>query len=87
MCASLPSTPSSLLFSQLEEVAILAQGTQKTTLSVPGRLIGLGQFRPGDVANPNIRKVGTLEHVEEVRVEKCCMGEEVTKKSVAALKR
>lgn len=69
---------------QLEEVAILAQ---ETTLSVSGRLIGLGQFRPGDVANPNIRKVGTLEHVEEVRVEKCCMGEEVTKKSVAALKR
>ena len=84
MCASLPSTPSSLPFFQLEEVAILAQ---ETTLNVPGRLMGLGQFRPGDVANPNIRKVGTLEHVEEVRFEKFVVGEEVTKKPVAALKR
>jgi hypothetical protein len=48
---------------------------------------GTGQFRPGDAANPHIGKVGALEHVEEVRVETLCVGEDVTKKSVEALKR
>ncbi len=48
---------------------------------------GTGQFRAGDTANPHIRAVGTLEHVEEVRVETLCVGEEVARKSVAALKR
>ncbi|KAH6657565.1 GTP cyclohydrolase 1 type 2/Nif3 [Truncatella angustata] len=49
--------------------------------------LGTGQFRPGDNANPNIGNVGQLEHTEEVRVEILCRGEDVTKKSVEALKK
>lgn len=49
-------------------------------------VIGTGQFRPGDAANPHIGTVGTLEKVEEARVETMCVGEEVTRKAVAALK-
>ncbi|KAI8629455.1 GTP cyclohydrolase 1 type 2/Nif3 [Xylariaceae sp. FL1651] len=48
--------------------------------------MGTGQFRPGAGANPAIGKVGTLEEVEEVRIETLCVGEETTKKVVAALK-
>jgi len=48
--------------------------------------IGTGQFRPGDAANPNIGSVGVLEHVEEARVSALCVGEDVTRKAVAALK-
>ncbi|KAJ6786427.1 hypothetical protein PWT90_04049 [Aphanocladium album] len=47
---------------------------------------GTGQFRPGATANPNIGSVGTLEHVEEVRVETICVGEDVARLAVAALK-
>jgi hypothetical protein len=49
--------------------------------------IGTGQFRPGDTAHPHIGKVGVLEKVEEARVETLCIGEDVTKKAVEALKR
>lgn len=49
--------------------------------------IGTGQFRPGDTANPHIGKPGTLEHVEEAKVEMLCVGEEVARKAVAALKK
>lgn len=49
--------------------------------------IGTGQFRPGDAANPHIGTVGALEQVEEARVETLCVGEDVAKKAVAALKR
>lgn len=49
--------------------------------------LGTGQFRPGDAANPNIGKVGVLEHVEEVRVETLCVGEDVARKAVDALKK
>lgn len=49
--------------------------------------IGTGQFRPGDTANPNIGKVGTLEKVEEVQVETLCVGDNCAKQAVAALKR
>lgn len=49
--------------------------------------MGTGQFRPGDMANPNIGSVGTLEEVEEARVETLCDGEEVARKAVDALKR
>src|SRR5437868_5207307 len=48
--------------------------------------IGTGQFRPGDTANPHLGTVGQLEEVEEARVETLCIGEEVTRKTIAALK-
>jgi hypothetical protein len=47
---------------------------------------GTGQFRPGDTANPHIGSVGTLEEVPETRVETLCLGEDVTRKAVEALK-
>ncbi|KAI0406067.1 hypothetical protein F4802DRAFT_596435 [Xylaria palmicola] len=49
--------------------------------------VGKGQFRPTAGANPAIGKVGALEEVEEVCVETLCVGEETTRKVVAALKR
>ncbi len=48
--------------------------------------MGVGQFRPGDSANPNIGSVGVLEEVKEARVETVCVGEDVAKKAVEALK-
>ncbi|KAL8992070.1 MAG: hypothetical protein Q9169_007399 [Polycauliona sp. 2 TL-2023] len=48
--------------------------------------MGNGQFRPGDTANPHIGTVGMLEGTNEVRVETLCVGEEVARKSVQALK-
>jgi hypothetical protein len=50
-------------------------------------VLGTGQFRPGNTANPHIGKVGALEHVEEARVETLCVGEDVARKAVAALKK
>ncbi|KAI0881870.1 GTP cyclohydrolase 1 type 2/Nif3 [Annulohypoxylon maeteangense] len=47
---------------------------------------GTGQFRPGDAANPHIGSVGALEKIPEVRVETLCIGEDVVKGAVAALK-
>ncbi|KAG4430520.1 hypothetical protein IFR05_014006 [Cadophora sp. M221] len=49
-------------------------------------VVGKGQFRAGDAANPQIGEVGKLEHTEEVRVEVMCFGEETARKAVAALK-
>jgi len=48
---------------------------------------GTGQFRPGDMANPHIGKVGELEELLEVRVETLCVGEDVARQAVAALKK
>ncbi|KAK4121472.1 hypothetical protein N657DRAFT_692027 [Parathielavia appendiculata] len=48
---------------------------------------GTGQFRPGASANPHIGKVGELETVEEMKVETLCVGEDVARKAVAALKK
>ncbi|EEQ33534.1 hypothetical protein McanMca71_004689 [Microsporum canis] len=48
--------------------------------------IGTGQFRPGKSANPHIGSVGALEEVQEARVETLCVGEDVVRKAVAALK-
>ncbi|KAL4994260.1 GTP cyclohydrolase 1 type 2/Nif3 [Aspergillus recurvatus] len=48
---------------------------------------GTGQFRPGDAANPAIGSVGELEKLEELRVETLCVGVDVTKKAVEALKK
>lgn len=47
---------------------------------------GTGQFRPGSTANPHIGSIGKLEQVEEARVETLCVGEDVARKAVAALK-
>ena len=47
---------------------------------------GTGQFRPGLTAQPHIGRVGVLEETEEIKVETICVGEEVMKKAVAALK-
>lgn len=49
--------------------------------------MGTGQFRPGDAANPHIGSVGQLEEVQEARVETLCVGENVVKKAVEALKK
>lgn len=48
---------------------------------------GVGQFRPGSTANPHIGEVGKLEEVEEVRCETLCVGRDVAKAAVEALKR
>ncbi|POS72656.1 hypothetical protein DHEL01_v208950 [Diaporthe helianthi] len=50
-------------------------------------VVGTGQFRPGDAANPHIGKAGALEEVQEAMVETLCVGEETTRKAVEALKR
>jgi len=47
---------------------------------------GTGQFRPGDAANPHIGTVGALEETPEVRVETLCVGTDVVRKAVEALK-
>lgn len=49
-------------------------------------IVGTGQFRPGAAANPHLGKPGELETVQEARVETICVGEEVARKAVAALK-
>jgi hypothetical protein len=50
-------------------------------------VIGTGQFRPGDAANPHIGKVGELEEVQEASVETMCVGEDTVRKAVEALKK
>lgn len=49
--------------------------------------MGTGQFRPGDAANPHIGSVGALEEVPEAKVETLCVGEDIARKAVKALKR
>lgn len=48
---------------------------------------GNGQFRPGLTANPTIGTNGALEELEETRVEILCVGIDVAKKAVEALKK
>ena len=48
---------------------------------------GVGQFRPGSSANPAIGAPGKLEEVGEVRCETLCVGRDVTKAAVEALKK
>lgn len=48
--------------------------------------MGTGQFRPGSTAKPHIGRVDALEEVQEVRVETLCLGEDVARKAVEALK-
>jgi hypothetical protein len=49
-------------------------------------VMGTGQYRPGDSANPHSGSRGELKSVEEVRVETLCVGEDVARKAVEALK-
>lgn len=49
--------------------------------------MGTGQFRPGDAANPHLGSKGTLEETQEVKVETLCVGEDVARQAVNALKR
>ena len=48
---------------------------------------GVGQFKPGDGANPHIGERGKIEEVEEVRFETICVGRDVAKAAVEALKK
>ncbi|KAH8714834.1 structural toxin protein RtxA [Phaeosphaeriaceae sp. PMI808] len=48
---------------------------------------GIGQFRPGDSADPHIGNIGELEYVEEMKVETICVGRDVAVKAVEALKK
>ncbi|KAL7893352.1 GTP cyclohydrolase 1 type 2/Nif3 [Trichoderma sp. SZMC 28014] len=48
---------------------------------------GTGQFRPVAGANPHIGAVDKLESVTEVRVEAPCLGRDVAKAAVEALKK
>ncbi|KAI6788707.1 hypothetical protein KC363_g4245 [Hortaea werneckii] len=47
---------------------------------------GVGQFRPGNSANPSIGEKGKLEEVGEVRCEILCVGEGIARQAVEALK-
>jgi hypothetical protein len=50
--------------------------------------VGTAQFRPGDAARPHIGTAGgALEEVAEARVETLCVGTEVVREAVAALKK
>ncbi|KAJ9223110.1 hypothetical protein DTO169C6_4584 [Paecilomyces variotii] len=46
---------------------------------------GIGQFLPGEGANPNIGAVGTVESVEEMKVEILCVGRKTMLDAVQAL--
>lgn len=48
---------------------------------------GIGQFLPGDDANPAIGEAGNPEEVGEARVEILCVGESVAREAVTALKK
>jgi hypothetical protein len=48
---------------------------------------GQGQFLPAAEANPHIGTPGSLEKVDEIRVEIRCTGRDVARKAVQALKR
>lgn len=46
----------------------------------------MGQFQPGEGANPHIGTVNVLERLEEIRVETICRGRDVMQKVIDALK-
>lgn len=48
---------------------------------------GVGQFLPGDSAKPAIGEPGKVEEVGEVRCEILCVGEQVAREAVGALKK
>lgn len=47
---------------------------------------GIGQFLPGESAKPAIGEPGKVEEVGEVRCEIICVGQDVAKEAVTALK-
>lgn len=47
---------------------------------------GIGQFRPGQSANPNIGERGKLEEVGETRCETLCADRDIAVEAVKALK-
>ncbi|MBI5134319.1 MAG: hypothetical protein HZA81_02970 [Candidatus Taylorbacteria bacterium] len=47
---------------------------------------GIGRFRPDEGANPHIGKVGSLESVEEERIEVTC-DKEIEEKVISAIKK
>ena len=46
---------------------------------------GVGQFRPGDSANPYIGQIGSLEETPEIRVEIICESKAIVKQVIIAL--
>lgn len=48
--------------------------------------IDTGQSRPGDKANLHLGQIGELEEVPEARVEALCIGEDIARNAVKALK-
>lgn len=50
-------------------------------------VFGTGQFRPGDAATPHIGTPGKAEEVQEASVETLCLGEDVARRAVEALKK
>lgn len=46
-----------------------------------------GQFRPGDAASPHIGTPGAVEQVHEASVETLCVGDDVARQGVEALKK
>lgn len=50
-------------------------------------VLGTGQYRPGQSANPHIRTGNGIEEVQEYRVETLCAGEEIASQAVEALKK
>ena len=48
---------------------------------------GIGQFLPGDSAKPAIGEPGKVEEVGEARCEILCVGEDVARGAVGALKK
>ncbi len=76
--------------SHLEEVksALFAAGAGRIGNydSCAWQVRGEGQFRALEGANPNIGKIGAVEHVAEVKVELVC-SDAVVKNVIAALKK
>lgn len=50
-------------------------------------VLGNGQLRPGGAANPHIGDLDKPEHMEEVRVEVVCFGEEIARMAFVAIKK
>lgn len=50
-------------------------------------VLGMDQFRPTDKSTPFIGKPGQLERVAEYRVETLCVGEDVMRNAVKALRK
>lgn len=49
-------------------------------------VMGTGQFRPGATSNPHIGTPGVVEQVQEASVETLCVGQDVARRAVEALK-